>query len=143
MTTYTEVGPDDRETLAFLCEHAIGNVNLYHLPVKMWVAKDSTGIVALLMLNTIPYLSLDLITAHPETRPFMRIIKLWRMAESWLKAQNAPMVAVSIHNTLQHYQMLLRRLGFVKIGEESDKDGNVVETIYGKTLKPIEIEAYA
>ena len=136
MTTYTDVTADDQETLAFLCAHAIGNVNLYHLPVKMWVAKDETGIVALLMLKTVPYLSLDLIVAHPETRPFMRILRLWQTAEKWLKAQNVPMVATSVFNTLQHYQSLLRRMGWVKIGEELDDNGTAVETIYGKTFQP-------
>jgi hypothetical protein len=100
----------------------------------MWVAKDETGIVALLMLKTVPYLSLDMIVAHPDSRPFMRIIKLWRMAEAWLKAQKVPMVAVSVFNTLQHYQSILRRMGFEKIGEEADDDGNAIETIYGKTF---------
>lgn len=132
-TTYTAVTANEADVAAFLAYH-LDTINIWSLPAKLWAARQDGMLVAVLMLKTRPYLSLDLVVANPATRPFMRIMKLYLLAETWLRANNVPMVSVSILNTNAHFQSLARRLGYQKIGEESDANGNVVETIYGKPL---------
>jgi hypothetical protein len=140
MTEYAEVTGEDRDVAAFVAAHS-QDINLFRLPVKMWVAReddDETAckeIVAVLMLSTYPYLCLDLIVRKPETRPFMRIMRLWLMAEDWLKFIGAPAVAVSILDTNPYYQCIIRRLGFEPSGVEYDANGNAVETVFVKQLR--------
>jgi hypothetical protein len=139
-TEYSEVTPMDRDVAAFVAARPWA-LNLWKLPVKMWVARENNEetkcneIVAVLMLNTHPYLALDLVAANPAARPFMRIMRLWLMAEDWLKMIGAPIVCVTINDTNAHYQSIIRRLGFEKSGIETDKNGNQVETIFTKQLR--------
>lgn len=134
-STYTEVSADDRDVALFITQH-LDSVNLYKLPVKMWAAREGDTIIAVMMLKTDPYPSLDLIVANPKSRPFMRIFKLLRVAEAWLRAQHVPMIALSIKTTRVHFQSLVRRLGYKEIGTELDEHGTVVETIFGRALEP-------
>jgi len=131
LTKYTEVTPDDSDVFAFLCLH-VGSINLLHLPIKMWVARQDDKIIALLMLKTVPYTSLDLIVADPTARPFMRIIKLWRIAEAWLKSHNVPIICISIRDDSAHFQSLIRRLGFTVIAAYGKQDDCADETIFAK-----------
>jgi hypothetical protein len=133
-STYSEVTASDRDVALFLAAspHA---VNFYALPVKAWVARENGRMVAILMLKTQPYLSLDLVRVDEASRPFMRILKLYRMAEAWLKERKVPIVAVAIRDDSRHFQSLVRRFGFVPIGASQDDDGNQVETIFGKVLR--------
>lgn len=144
-TAYAEVLGTDTDVAAFVAAHPY-DLNLYRLPVKMWVARQggSHNIVAVLMLKVDPYVSVDLIVAEPKTRPFMRIVKLWRMAEAWLKERNVPICCVSIHNSQVHFQSLVRRLGFEKIGDEENIYGQPVETIFAKSLNggPIDLSLH-
>lgn len=133
MTTYTEVIAADRDVAAFIASH-LDSVNILKLPLKMWVARQDNAIVAVMMLKVDPYPSLDLILANPKSRPFMRVLRLWQMAEKWLREHGVPIICASIHNSLQHYQSLVRRFGFEQIGEEVDTAGNAVETVYARRL---------
>ena len=53
------------------------------------------------------------------------------MAFEWFKSIGMPMVCAPVFNHLHHFQSLLRRLGFRKIGIEHTPDGIPTETIYG------------
>lgn len=130
-TTYTEAA-GERDVAAFLAARA-NQLNLWKLPLKVWVARQGDEIVAALTLNSLDYLSISLIVGDPTQRPFMRIVKLWRMADRWLREHGVPVVCAPVRNTDPHFQSLLRRLGFVKVGVETDADGNEVETIYAKS----------
>ena len=133
-STYSEVSAEDRDVAAFMVAH-LNDMSIWRLPVCMWVARDGEGnIVAVLALNCVTYPTLDLTLADPSARPFMRILKLWHMAEAWLQARGVPLIACSIRDSQAHFQSLVRRYGFVKIGVEKDHDGNQVETIFGKQL---------
>lgn len=133
-TRYAEVGGEDHDVAAFVAAHPL-SINLRALPVKMWVAREGTTIVAVLMLNTHPYICLDLVLADPTARPFMRILRLWIMAEDWLKQQGVPIVCVTIHNSLMHYQSIIRRLGFEQVGVEPNGLDPPVETIFAKRFR--------
>jgi len=132
-TDYAEVTDTDTDVATFITQH-LDSVNLYHLPIKMWVARHDGTIIALLMLKTDPYVSIDLIVADPDSRPFMRILRLWQIAEVWLIEHNVPIVATSIHNSRAHFQDLVKRAGFEVVGSEADNDGKIVETIFAKAL---------
>jgi hypothetical protein len=132
-TVYAEVTPTDTDVAVFLCDH-LADINVWNLPVKMWVARQDGAIVALMMLHSRPAVYLDLILAHPEQRPFMRILRLWQMAQRWLDALGVPLVCVTIRNELVHYQSLVRRVGFEPVGVQCDANGTEVETIYGRRL---------
>lgn len=132
-TTYSDVTAMDTDVAAFIVEHRYA-INLLAMPLKMWVARQGGRVVGVLLLNPTPYLALDLVLADRTQRPFMRIIKLWRLAERWLVANNVPIVCVSIHDQQAHFQSLVRRLGFVEVGEEPNLYGERVETIFAKTF---------
>jgi hypothetical protein len=139
-TEYSEVTPKDRDVAAFVAARP-WELNLWKLPAKMWVARENNEntkcneIIAVLMLNTHPYLAIDLIVANKPARPFMRIMRLYLMAEDWLKMINAPIVCIAIRDTDAHFQSIVRRLGFVKEGIEVDKNGNQIETVFAKRLR--------
>jgi hypothetical protein len=132
-TVYADVTRDDVDVAAFVAAHP-HTINLRALPVKMWVARQGGAIVAVLMLSTVPYVCLDLILADPASRPFFRIINLWFMAEDWLKSRRVPIICIAIHNSLAHYQSLVRRFGFEKVGVEPNGLDEPVETVFAKRL---------
>ncbi len=132
-TVYSAVSGADVDVAAFMAAR-VNDMNVWKLPLQMWVARDASGIVAVLALNCIDFPTLDLTLADPTTRPFMRILKLWHLAEAWLVERGVPLIACSIRDSQAHFQSLVRRYGFVKIGVEYDDDGNQVETILGKQL---------
>jgi len=133
VTTYTEVGPDDRDVALFLVNH-LQRINIWRLPLKAWVARQDGEIVVVLTFENVTYPAIHIITNDKFPRPFMRVIKLWRIAEAWFRAAGMPMVAAPVFNHLYHFQSLLRRFGFTKIGEEYE-DGHPVETVYGYNFK--------
>ncbi len=134
-TVYSEVSADDRDVAAFVVQH-LQLLDLTHLPVKMWVARLGSRIEAVLMLTTHPFPSLDMVVANKKARPFMRIMRLWLLAEEWLNSVGVPIIAISINNTDSHFQSLARRFGFEKIGTVTDnKTGYETETLFGKKLK--------
>jgi hypothetical protein len=133
MTTYTEATVDDRDVAAFLAAHPY-DLNLFELPCKLWVARDGATIVAVLMLKTTPYVALDLIRNEAISRPFMRVWKLWKVAEAWLRANKVPIICASIPDHLTHYQSLVARAGFEIIGVHPNSEGIPVETIFAKAL---------
>ena len=133
MTTYAEVGPDDRDVALFLV-HNLHRINIWRLPLKAWVARRDETILAVLTFDHVTYPAIHVITA-PDTRPFVAILKLWYMAKDWFEAIGMPLICAPVFTTLHHFQSLLRRLGFVEIGEETNAAGKKVETIYGYYLK--------
>lgn len=132
-TTYCEVGNDDMDAAAFIAAHPY-ELNLFNLPVKAWVAREDGNIVAVLMLRKPAHL--DAIVADPDARPFMRLLKLYRIAEAWLKAAGVPIICVEINDTRRHFQSLMKRIGFEKIGANDNVFGVPVETVFAKTLIP-------
>jgi hypothetical protein len=132
-TTYHEVEPTDRSVVAFLCAQ-LGRLDVYNLPKKAWVARRDEDIIAVLTFRPSPVPSIDLFVADPLARPFMRIMKLWRVARQWLDAHNVPLVCASVKNCDVHWQELLQRIGFEPVGEEFNADGEAVETIFGRKL---------
>jgi hypothetical protein len=138
-TEYSEVTPKDRDVAAFVAARP-WELNLWKLPAKLWVARENNEethcneIIAVLMLNTHPYLAIDLIVADKVKRPFMRIMRLYLMAEDWLKMIGAKIVCIAIRDTDVHFQSLIKRLGYEKAGVESDNDGNQIETVFAKRL---------
>jgi hypothetical protein len=134
-TEYFEVRPQDTDVGAFLASH-VNQINIWALPSKIWAAREDGKIVALLTLTTFPYVAIDLIIGDPASRPFMRILRLWRVAEQWLSEQRVPAVCAPIKEYMLHFQTLVKRLGFVPGGEELDEDGNVIETIFIKKITP-------
>lgn len=134
MTSYEEVQPTDRAVAQFIAARAPQIFNVYHPPIQYWVARRDGEIVALLALSVEPYLSLDLVRADPRSRPFMVILKLWKLAEAWLRARNVPAIAVTILDTSLHFQDLVKRMGFEPCGVETNTAGEPVETIFIKQL---------
>ena len=132
-TTYHEVTADDRDVAAFIASRPL-SINLLALPAKMWVARYGPRIVAVMMLNTAPYLSIDVEQADRSTRSFVRLYKLYQMVEAWLRIHEIPAVCITITNTDAHFQSIIRRLGYVKAGVEVDDNGNEIETVFMKTL---------
>ena len=131
MTEYAEAGASDVDIALYIAKNP-QCVNVLCLPVKIWAARQNNELVALLLLKTVPYISLDLYIVRPETRPFMRMFKLLRTAETWLQHCNVPMVCIAIHNSNRHFQALVRRLGYTEIGNELDENGIENTTIYAK-----------
>lgn len=130
MTTYDEVTAAMPDVAVFLAKN-IHAINIWRLPLKAWVARQDGEIVAVLTFTNVVYPALHFILAEPKSRPFMRLLKLWLMAREWFLANSFPMIAAPVFNYLHHYRHMMERFGFTKIGEESDMDGNIVETIYG------------
>lgn len=134
MTSYAEVTAADRDVAAFLATQ-LHVLNIWRLPRAAWVARQDGAIVAVLVLTNVDYPAIHLLLPPGSARPFMRIVKLWRLAKAWLASHNVPVVAAPVYVQLRHFQSLLRRLGFVKAGEESDENGTVLEVIYAYTFK--------
>lgn len=132
MTTYTEVG-EERDVAAFLARQ-LHVLNIWSLPKTAWVARQDGEIVAVLALTCVEYPALHFFIAKPGDRPFMRLLKLWRLAQTWLRAHRVPVICAPVFAHLRHYQSLLRRAGWERWGEVSDADGNVVEVIYAYTF---------
>lgn len=133
MTTYAEVTAEDHDVAAFLAAQ-IHVLNIWRLPRAAWVARQDGAIIAVLVLTNVDYPAIHLFKRDPDERPFMRIVKLWRLAKAWLIEHRIPIVVAPIHPHLHHFGSLLRRLGFTKAGVESDDDG-VREIIYAYTLE--------
>lgn len=131
-TTYSEAA-GERDVAAFLAARA-DQLNLWKLPIKVWVARQGGAIVAALTLNAGDYLSVTLISADPAQRAFMRFARLWKLASTWLAANAVPIVCAPVRNTDRHFQSILRRLGFTKVGVEKSDAGEEVETIYAKSF---------
>lgn len=139
MTTYAEVGPDDRDVALFLVYH-LNRINIWRLPLKAWVARRNGEILAVLTFDNITYPAIHIIL-QPRTRPIVAILKLWYLARDWFTAIGMPMVCAPVFTYLHHFQSLLRRVGFVKVGEERDKNNRVCEIIYGYYFKePVHAE---
>lgn len=130
MTTYDEVGPEDRDVAAYLAGR-LDVINIWRLPLNAWVARQDGEIVAVLVFTNVRYPAIHFCVAHPERRPFMRIAKLWLMAYEWFKVKQIPLVCASVFNHLHHFKSLVRRLGFRQIGVELNDKGEEIETIYG------------
>jgi hypothetical protein len=130
VTTYAEVGPEDHDVAVFLVQH-LQFINIWRLPLKAWVAREDGRIVAVMTFDNITYPAIHVIVADPDSRPFMRIAKLWLMAYQWFKDIQVPLICAPVFNHLHHFQSLVRRLGFRKIGVETNDAGVEVETIYG------------
>lgn len=130
MTTYNEVTGADTDVAVFLA-HRLDIINIWRLPLKAWVARQDGEIVAVLAFTNVDYPAIHFMVANPATRPFMRLIKLWLMAYEWCKSIKLPLVCAPVYNHLRHFQSIIRRLGFRKIGEERDANNQVVEVIYG------------
>lgn len=128
MTEYAEVG-SDRDVAVFLAQQ-LHVINIWKLPLAAWVAREDGKIVAILALTNVDYPAIHLFKASPNARVFMRIFKLWEMAKGWMIARNFPVVAAPVAPHLYHFQSILRKLGFEKVGVEKDTVGNVVEVIY-------------
>jgi hypothetical protein len=134
-TEYFEARAADTDVAIFVASH-VDQINIWALPHKIWAAREDGKIVALLTLSTFPYVAIDLIVGDPSTRPFMRILRLWRVAEQWLSEHKVPVVCAPIKEHMLHFQSLVRRLGFIPGGEEIDEDGTVLETIFMKKITP-------
>lgn len=134
MTTYAEVTADDRDVAVYLAAQ-LHVLNIWRLPRAAWVARDNDEIIAVLVLTNVDYPALHLFLPHPETRPFIRILRLWELAKTWLRAHAIPVVAAPVFAHLRHFQSLLRRVGFRLVGQETDAAGNVIEVVYAYTLK--------
>lgn len=128
MTTYSEVGAE-KDVAVFLARQ-LHVLNIWSLPKMAWVAREDGAIVAVLVLTCVEFPTLHLFLAEPAARPFMRIMKLWGLAKTWLRAHDIPAVCAPVYTHLRHYQSLLRRAGWYRCGEESDENGNVLEVIY-------------
>lgn len=135
-TTYHEVTADDRDVAAFIASRPL-SINLLSLPAKMWVARYGPRIVAVMMLNTTPYLSIDVEQADRSTRSFVRLYKLYRLVETWLRIHEIPAVCITVTNTDAHFQSIVRRLGYVKAGVEVDDNGNEIETVFMKNFSTV------
>ena len=131
MTEYAEAGASDVDIALYIANNP-QCVNVLCLPVKIWAARQNSELVALLLLKTAPYISLDLFVVRPETHPFMRMFKLLHKAEEWLQNHAVPMVCIAIHNSNRHFQALVRRLGYAECGNEIDENGIENTTIYAK-----------
>lgn len=134
MTTYSEVGPDDTEVAAFLASQ-LHILNIWRLPLKAFVAKQDGKPIAVMAITCVQYPAIHLLVVDPATRPFMRITKLWYLARDWMRSINMPMICAPVFAHLHHFQFLVRKLGFEKIGEEMDENGNTVENIYAYYFK--------
>lgn len=134
MTTYAEVTEADRDVALFLVNN-INRINIWRLPLKAWVARRDEKITAVLTFDNITYPSIHVIVAPDAGRPFVALLKLWYMALEWFASIDMPMICAPVFIHLHHFQSLLRRLGFVKVGEERDDDNRVTEIIYAYYLK--------
>lgn len=130
MTTYSEVGPTDSDVALFLATQ-LQVINIWSLPLKAWVARQDGEIVVVLIFTNVQYPAIHFCKRDPDSRPFMRLIKLWLMAYEYFKSIKLPIVCAPVFVHLHHYQSILRRLGFTKAGEEKNPDGSVAEVIYG------------
>ena len=111
-TAYSEVTSADRDVVAFIAAHLYGPT-LVRLGIKRaWVAREGGVIVGVLVLRTVPFTALNYLPADPDARTFMRLFKLYRMATKWLVENGVKAVAAEVHDSLPHFQLLLRRLGF-------------------------------
>lgn len=134
MTSYSEVGAEDRDVAIFLATQ-LQTINVWRLPLKTWVARQEGKIIAALVLTCVDYPAVHLLIADPTSRPFMRAAKLWKLAALWMRSIDMPMVCAPIFATLHHFQSLARKLGFVHIGDSFDDNGNPIETIYAYYFK--------
>lgn len=128
MTTYAEAGAE-KDVAVFLAQQ-LHVLNIWSLPKAAWVAREDGEIVAVLVLTCVEYPALHVFLARADARPFMRIMKLWRLAQAWLRANDVPAIFAPVYAHLRHFQSLMRRLGWKRCGEESDANGNVLEVIY-------------
>jgi hypothetical protein len=134
MTTYTEVGPDDHDVALFLVHH-LNRINIWRLPLKAWVARQDDEIVAVLTFENVTYPAIHFILNEKFPRPFVRVMKLWLMAYGWFEEIGIPLVCAPVFDHLRHFQALIRKLGFRRVGVETTTTGAVVETIYAYHFK--------
>jgi hypothetical protein len=130
VTTYSEVTADDKDVAIYLATR-IDVVNIWRLPLKAWVARQDGKIVAVMIFDNVTYPAIHILVPDPNSRPFMRIVKLWLIAYKYFKSIKMPIICAPVPTHLHHFKSLVRRLGFREVGEERDDNNVVVEIIYG------------